>query len=494
MGQTVKVAIVGAGTAGLSALKVVQRHTDDFILIDPGPLGTTCARIGCMPSKALIEAANEFHKRHFMPELGISNARQLRIESREVMKRVRLLRDRFVQSPVKAAKNLGERYISEQAVFEDARTLRVGETRIKAEKIILATGSKPIIPEAWQHFDERILTSERLFELEKLPESIAIVGLGGVGLELGLALSRLGVQVIGIEQGERLAGISDPDVSHWALESLSTEFPIYMGHQPELDRDAGQITIQVCGERVRVSAVLAAMGRRPGVLDMNFAATGLPVDSQGIPCFDPDTLQVADSGIFIAGDTSGGRAQMHESADEGRIAAYSALSEYHNGIESGDGVKKRSEDDRQDSRGLSRKNGVPVYQRRVPMSIVFTDPQIASFGARYDALDLSQTAIGSADFSFQNRALIMGVNRGVVKLYADRKSRKLLGGEMLVPKAEHFAFQLATCVHNGMTVDEIAHLPFYHPTMEEGLRSALYHLGEELGGVLPEHFLPYKTD
>ena len=466
MGQTVKVAIVGAGTAGLSALKVVQRHTDDFVLIDPGPLGTTCARIGCMPSKALIEAANEFHKRHFMPELGISNARQLRIESREVMKRVRLLRDRFVQSPVKAAKNLGERYISEHAVFEDARTLRVGETRIKAEKIILATGSKPIIPEAWQHFDERILTSERLFELETLPESIAIVGLGGVGLELGLALSRLGVQVIGIEQGERLAGVADPDVSHWALESLSTEFPIYMGHQPELDRDAGQITIQVCGERVRVSAVLAAMGRRPGVLDMNFAATGLPVDPQGIPCFNPDTLQVADSGIFIAGDTSGGRAQMHESADEGRIAAYSALQ----GVE------------------------LKPYQRRVPMSIVFTDPQIASFGARYDELDLSQTAIGSADFSFQNRALIMGVNRGVVKLYADRKSRKLLGGEMLVPKAEHFAFQLATCVHNGMTVDEIAHLPFYHPTMEEGLRSALYHLGEELGGVLPEHFLPYKTD
>lgn len=465
MDQQVKVAILGAGTAGLSALKVVQRQTDDFVLIDPGPLGTTCARSGCMPAKALVEAANEFHKRHFMPELGISNARQLHIESREVMKRVRHLRDRFTQGPTRATRNLGERYIAGQAVFENAQTLRVGERRIQAEKIILATGSKPVVPSSWDHFDERVLTSERLFELETLPESIAVIGLGPVGLELGVALSRLGVQVIGIEQGPQLGGISDPDVAHWALENFSAEFPIYIGHQPELDRDAGQIAVQMGGERMRVSVVLAAMGRKPAVLDMNFSATGLPVDEQGIPCFDPDTLQVADSGIFIAGDVTGRRGQMNESADEGRIAAYNALQ---------GGALKR-------------------YQRRVPLSVVFTDPQIAHFGLRYEQLDLEQTVIGSADFSFQNRALIMGNNRGLVKLYADRNSRKLIGGEMLVPRAEHFAFQLATCVHNGMTVDELAHLPFYHPTMEEGLRSALYHLGEELGGVLPEQFLPCKV-
>ena len=465
MGQQVKVAILGAGTAGLSALKVVQRQTDDFVLIDPGPLGTTCARSGCMPAKALVEAANEFHKRHFIPELGISNARQLHIESREVMKRVRHLRDRFTQGPIRATKNLGERYIAGHAVFENDQTLRVNDHRIQAEKIILATGSRPVVPSSWQHFDERVLTSERLFELEVLPESIAVIGLGSAGLELGLALSRLGVQVVGVEQGAQLGGISDPDVAHWTLENFSAEFPIYLGHQPELYREAGQLVVQVAGERIRSSVVLAAMGRQPTVLAMDFAATGLPVDRQGLPCFDPDTLQVADSGIFIAGDVSGRRGQMNESADEGRIAAYNALS---------DGELKR-------------------YQRRVPLSVVFTDPQVACFGLRYDQLDLEQTAIGSADFSFQNRALIMGCNRGLVKLYADRSSRKLIGGEMLVPRAEHFAFQLATCVHNGMTVDELAHLPFYHPTMEEGLRSALYHLGEDLGDVLPEHFLPYKA-
>ena len=459
--RRVKVAIIGAGTAGLTALKTVSRFTDDFVVIDPGPGGTMSARSGCMPSKALITAAHEYHKRHFLPELGISHAHNLHIESREVMKRIRQLRERFSQGPVRAIEKLGQRFICDAACFESAEQIRVGNTLIQAEKIIVATGSSPEIPDEWAALSG-VLTTDQLFDLEKLPTSLAVIGLGSAGLEIAQALSRLGVQVVAFEQRDWLGGIYDPDIQYWAREYFSSEYRICSGQNVCVNTEAGGYSVSSGKERYRVEKVLVTGGRRTALSAMNFAATGLPMRNGGVPIFDPETLQVEGSGIFIAGDAGQEDMKMHHAADEGRIAGFNAADP--------DGVKR--------------------YQRRVPLSITFTDPQVARFGLRYDQLNLSETAIGSADFGFQNRALIMGEHRGLVRLYADRVSRKLTGGEMLVPRAEHFAFELATCIHNGMTVDEMAWLPFYHPTMEEGLRSALYNLGEELGGVLPEHFLP----
>ncbi|OPX56331.1 dihydrolipoamide dehydrogenase [Oceanospirillum multiglobuliferum] len=479
--RSVKVAIVGAGIAGLSALKIVKQFTDDFVVIDQGPLGTTSARSGCMPSKALTEAANVFHNRHFLPELGISGTRQLQIEPKEVLKRVRLLRDRFIYSPTHAVQQLGDRFILGQASFVTTApnkplNISVGSQQIYAEKVIIATGSTPIVPIRWQRFGNRILTSETLFEQETLPDNIVVVGLGRIGLELGLALSRLGSQVTGIEASECIGGISDPEIQYWAQEMFSTELTMYTGKEADLFEEADQLVVQLTGTSTRiepVEKVLVAMGRKPALDALNLHHIGIEFNSQGLPIINPDTLEACipnctNSGIYIVGDANGQRALSHESADEGRIAAFHALAQYR-------------------SHGQNNHNA--QYQRRVPIHITFTDPQIAYFGLRYEQLDLERTAIGSADFSFQSRALIMGCNKGLVRLYADRQTRCLLGGEMLVPRAEHFAFELACCVHNKMTIDEIAHLPFYHPTMEEGLRTALYALSTDLGETKPEQFL-----
>lgn len=463
--RSVKVAIIGAGTAGLSALKVVQSEIDDFVLIDQGALGTTSARSGCMPAKTLAEAANVFQSRHLLAELGISGARQLQIEPKEVLRRVRLLRDRFMHSAIRATQLLGERFIHGQARFvpstQAGLNLLVGAEQICAEKVIIATGSSPIIPEHWRRFGDRILTSDNLFDQQDLPDSIAVIGLGHIGLELGLALSRIGVQIIAVEASRRVGGIVDPEVQHWALETFANELTVYTEQEADIFEEAGQLLLQVANNRIPVDKILVAIGRKPELDTLNIASTGLVLNAQGVPVINPDTLQAGQSGIYVVGDANGLRTLAHESADEGRIAAYHALNGRH----------------------------APHYQRRVPLMITFTDPQIARFGLRYDQLDLEHTAIGSADFSFQNRALIMGCNQGLVRLYADRSTRCLLGGEMLVPRAEHFAFELACCVHNKMTVDEIAYLPFYHPTMEEGLRSALYALSKDLGEVTPKQFL-----
>ena len=115
MTRTVDVAIVGAGTAGLSALREVRRYTDDFLLINDGHWGTTCAAVGCMPSKALIEAANAFHRRHVFEAFGIRGADRLGADIPAVLARVRALRDEFVKGPASVPDRLGDRAITGRA-------------------------------------------------------------------------------------------------------------------------------------------------------------------------------------------------------------------------------------------------------------------------------------------------------------------------------------------------------------------------------------------
>ncbi|MBU2532422.1 MAG: FAD-dependent oxidoreductase, partial [Alphaproteobacteria bacterium] len=193
--KQVKVVVLGAGSAGLAARSEVAKLTDDYVVIDRGPIGTTCARTGCMPSKALIQAANDFHRRHEFDEIGIRGSDKLSVDVAAVFGRVRKLRDRFVGSVIEGMKSWQDKLLMAPAKFIDDRTLDVGGERIEAERIIIATGSRPIIPEAWQDYEEFVLDNSSIFDLNEVPASLAVVGLGVIGLELGQALSRLGVDV-----------------------------------------------------------------------------------------------------------------------------------------------------------------------------------------------------------------------------------------------------------------------------------------------------------
>src|SRR5690606_30081343 len=184
------VAIIGAGTAGLSALREVRKATDNFVIINDGPYGTTCARVGCMPSKALIESANAFHRRKQLQELGVHGAEALHADIPAVLRRVRALRDRFVAGTLRITDELGERSIAGRARFVSREEIDVDGRRIRAQRIIIAAGSRPILPPSWAELGSRVLTSDTLFEQQSLPASMAVVGLGVIGCEIAQALSR----------------------------------------------------------------------------------------------------------------------------------------------------------------------------------------------------------------------------------------------------------------------------------------------------------------
>lgn len=445
MTRHVNTAIIGAGSSGLSALSQVKKTTDSFVLIDPGPLGSTCARVGCMPSKALINVANAYHQRKAFEQKGINGAENLKCDIPVVMRHVRALRDRFTSGMVEATEQMaGGKFIQGKAVLEGPQHIRVGEIVFHAQRVIIATGSNPVVPSDWKSFADRILTSETIFEQIYLPRRMAIIGLGAIGLELGQALSRLGVNVFGFSLMNTIGGISDPDVNAAAIKSLEAEFPMYLGHPANIREINGALEVTAGSERAEVDSVLVAMGVRPCVEGLGLEHLGLPLNKQGLPPFNPNTMQVGDLPVFIAGDVNGYRPILHEAVDEGLITGFNATAETPK-----------------------------CYCRRSVLGVVFSDPQIAVVGHSFEQLKDREFITGSINFENQARAMIEGSNMGMLKLYVDPSSARLLGCEMAVPEAEHLAHLLALAVQQELTVFDLLRMPFYHPTVEEGLRTAL---------------------
>jgi dihydrolipoamide dehydrogenase len=449
----VDIVIIGAGTAGLSALREVQRKSDDFLLINAGDWGTTCAARGCMPSKALIEAANACHRRNDFAAFGLTGAEGVRADIPAVLARVRRLRDDFVKGPEAVPGKLGERALSGRARLLGPGRVEVGEREIAARKIILAPGSRPVVPQDWTRFGDRILTTDTLFEQQDLPPRIAVVGMGPLGLEMAQALSRLGLEVAGFDAVETLAGLSDPQIIAALRGALEREFPLHLGTPAKLSEADGAITVANEAGRFTADAVLAAVGRRPNIDGLGLETLGVELDDQGMPAVDPMTLQVGGLPVWLAGDANGSLALLHESADEGHIAGRNAV------------AKTPS-----------------VYCRRTELAIVFASPQVARVGARLADLDPDRTATGSVDFSKQGRARTAERAEGLMHVYADTESGKLTGAEMCAPAAEHMAHLLALAMQQELSVFDMLAMPFYHPVLEEGLRSALRDLSRQVPG------------
>jgi dihydrolipoamide dehydrogenase len=321
----------------------------------------------------------------------------------------------------------------------------------RARRIILATGSHPVVPPGWQKFGQRILNSDTLFEQADLPRRIAIVGLGAIGAELAQALARLGLEVAGFEAGELLAGLSDPEVNARLCTALDEEISLHLGTPARLEEGDGHITVSGGGETFTADAVLAAMGRRPNIADLGLDTLGVPLDEKGMPEVNPNSLQIGDLPVYLAGDANGRLPILHEAADEGYIAGQNAVTE------------------------------APVkFRRRVRLGIVFVSPEVAQVGARWSELDRESTAIGAFDFKRQGRARTAEMNTGLLRVYAAKATGKLLGAEMCAPAAGHLAHLLAQALQHEASVRDMLAMPFYHPVLEEGLRSALRDVAKQV--------------
>ena len=450
----VDVAIVGAGTAGLSARREADRAGKSWVLIDPGPLGTTCARVGCMPSKLLIAAADAAHHVQGAARFGVNVPGPPVIDGVAVMNRVRAERDRFVGFVLEATDSMGpENLIRARARFTSPTTLSLDNgDDVEARSVVIAAGSSPFVPPGFERVQDRVLLNDDVFEWTDLPTSVGVVGTGVIALELGQALHRLGVRVTFFNPFDQVGPVSDPQIDASVREVLGAELDLQVGveslaYEPIPSGVRATWTANGEAQEREVEWVLIAAGRRPNVAGLGLETLGIPLDRRGMPeSFDSTTMQLGELPVFFAGDVNGERPLLHEAADEGRIAGRNAA-------------------------GFP--DDVIAHVRRTPLAIAFTEPNIAVAGQSYRELAEGSFVVGTIDYSDQGRSRVMGVNQGCVNLYAERGTGRLLGGEFFGPRAEHTAHLIAWSIQQGMTVQRAMQMPFYHPVIEEGIRTAL---------------------
>lgn len=454
----VDVAILGAGTAGLNARRAAQNEGRSVLLIDPGPFGTTCARVGCMPSKLLIAAADAVHHAQKADLFGVHA--DVRIDGPAVLARVQAERDRFVGFVEQAIDGIEDdgQLLRERATLVEPGVLQAGEHRVHFQQLVVATGSTPFVPPPYRGLPaDRLLTNDGIFELADLPESVLVVGLGVIGLELGQALHRLGVRTTLLGIGHGVGPLTDPEVLASAKEVLGRELDLHPHHEllaVEAKQDGVHVRFVDGVGRVREEVfekVFLAAGRRP-----DLGKLGLEVYGE-LPEVDPGTLQLGDWPVFLAGDVNGLHPLLHEASDDGRIAGTNAATF----------------------------PSLTAPRRRTPLAVVFSDPQIALIGRSFAQLEDCAVAAGTVDYGDQGRSRVMGVNAGRVRIYAESDTHRLVGAELFGPRVEHLAHLLAWAVQSGLTVEAALEMPFYHPVVEEGIRTALRDLAASLRAHRP---------
>jgi len=451
--------IIGAGTAGIAAYKEAIKYTQNILIINEGSWDTTCARVGCMPSKVLIAAANRMHDIQTAEKLGLSVIPE--IDTSQVMQHVRILRDHFTHATLKDVNSWPtEHKVLGQAQFINSNTVAVNGKEYQAKSFIVAVGSTPTFDAQWKkQLGNRLITSDQIFELEKLPKSLAVIGSGVIAIELAQAMQRLGVKTTVFARSRKVGALSSPTLQKLAQEEISKNLNIKFETLPtkvQLGTQGVMIHFQENDQPQQLNAeyLLVATGRKSYLdtlqlvnIDNTFTDhKKLPIDNQ--------TKQVGNYPIFIAGDAYTNTPIQHETAHEGRGAVHNCLN--YPKIEN--------------------------LKTLTPLSIVFSSPEMATVGKNFKQLIDAKIdfVTGIVSYEKQGRALILGRNAGAIEVYVDKTSRKLLGAEFLVESAEHMAHLLAWMISEELTIDDILKKPFYHPTLEEGLRTALKHARQQL--------------
>ncbi len=457
----VDVAVIGAGSAGLPAFRAARMHTENVVLVEGGIYGTTCARVGCMPSKLLIAAAEAAHSIENASKFGVYSSKPI-INGQDVMRRVRSERDRFVGFVLESVENIDPKHnYRGHARFLDDHTIQVEDKIIEAKSVVIATGSSPKLMPMFDGLGERLVVNDDIFDWETLPESVAVFGPGVIGLELGQALHRLGVRIRIFGLSGSLKPLSDMGIKSYAENLFKEEFPLDTKAKIQgLELENGQVKISFVdpnnGEEKEelFDFLLAATGRSPNVNDLGLENTELELDSLGVPLYNSATMQCGNSSIFIAGDVNNDFPLLHEAADEGQIAGDNA----------------------------GRFPDIKAGLRRSPVTVVFCDPQIAIVGYSWSELEGNENVVtGKVSFEGQGRSRIILKNKGLMHIYADRNSGLFLGSEFIGPHAEHLAHLMSWAHQQKMTIQQMLEMPFYHPVIEEGLRTALRDAKSKLG-------------
>jgi mercuric reductase len=457
--------IIGGGSAAFAAAtRAVELGAQDVIIVNDGlPIGGTCVNVGCVPSKTLIRAAEAVHRSNGIPFKGIKGSARVTDFAALLRQKQELVEELREAKYLDVVRELPQvRIIEGKARFTGVRTVDVNGEKITAQRILIATGSRPSIPSIPGLAECHPLTSQGAFELEELPESMIILGGRYVALECGQLFARLGTKVTILQRSERILPHEHPDLTDALTNYLSQEgIDVVTGAEVEAveggkeDKDV-VVTIRLKnGERrsLKAARLLAATGRTPNTNDLNLEVAGVRLADAGTIKVD-SALQTSAECIYAAGDVIGGAQYVYAAAYEGALAATNAMT-----------------------------NSAIATDYTALGSVVFTDPQVAAIGYDETQARAAGHEAESATLSLSHvpRCLAARDTRGFIRLIRDRKTDRLLGARILAPEGGELLMELAVAIRREMTVAELLNL--FHPylTLSEGIKLAAISFQKDVG-------------
>lgn len=457
-----KVLVVGGGPGGYVAAIRAGQLGLDTTLVEGDRLGGTCLIRGCIPSKAIIHAAGSFEEmRHAAakPLHGIKLASAPSLDFRETVK----WKDGIVQKLNTGVggllKRAKVRVVNGFAVFSDAKTCRVGDTTIRAEHVILATGSQPVALPFLQ-FGGPVLSSTEALSLDVLPSRLAVVGAGYIGLELGIAFAKLGSKVTIVEAEGQVLPLYDAElvapVKRWLERNGVT---LHLGAKAK-GVDAGKggtaLAIETAdGKSLSIPAdrILVTVGRKPHTQGWGLETMGVDMDGRFVKVDDQCRTSMRD--VWAIGDLVGEPMLAHKASAQGEMVAEIIA-----------GHKRR-------------------FNPATIAAVCFTEPEIVSAGlspadAAKQGLDV---VVGQFPFSANGRALTMdgGDGGGFVRVVARKSDHRVLGVQAVGKHVSELSAQFATVLEMGAVLEDVAGTIHVHPTLSEAFHEgALKALGHAI--------------
>jgi pyruvate/2-oxoglutarate dehydrogenase complex dihydrolipoamide dehydrogenase (E3) component len=430
-------AIIGSGSAGLTAAAFAVQLGAHVALLEKNRLGGDCTWTGCVPSKTVLKAAKVAHQMRTASFYGLP-AVEPKLDFKSVMTRVRTVIDEVYRYESPEALRAQEIDVFLQAAhFADPHTVAVGDTTLRAQRILLATGAYPFVPPISGLDKITYLTYETIWNLELLPNHLLVLGAGPIGCEMGQAFHRLGARVTLIEGEGRVLPRDDPDASR-VLDEVFRAEGIELRLNAKAERtwqNGNDIHIVAGGEEIVGDALLVAIGRRPNVVGLELEKAGVVYSAKGIEV--DDHLRTSQKHIFAAGDCIGSYQFTHYAGWQGFMAVRNALLP---------GA----------SRGVSE---------RVPWT-TFTDPEVAhvglteeqarkKFGDTFNTLEWPMERV--------DRAQAEGDTAGFVKL-VHKKDGTLLGATIVAGRAGEMIHEWILALEHNLRVGDLAGVIHVYPT------------------------------
>jgi dihydrolipoamide dehydrogenase len=448
-----QVVVIGAGPGGYVAAIRAAQLGKDVILVEKEPrLGGVCLNVGCIPSKALIHAADLAHEFAGAKRMGLT-IDGLSVDLPKMVK----WKDGIVQKLTGGVKFLCEKngveVVHGRAEFRSDRSLEVttdeGQGEIQFEQAIIATGSRPMGLDGFPCDGETIIGSTEALSLQSVPERLVVIGAGYIGLELGMVYAKLGSKVSIVEFLPELTPDLDPDVAKILTRRLKKlKIDLQLGHRA-VGFEAGEpgtVIAQGPEEELRLAAdvVMMSVGRVPNSDGLGLDSIGVATDEKGFILVN-DRQQTKVPGIYAIGDVVGGALLAHKAYQEAKVAAEALAGE----PAAFDSV------------------GIPA--------VIYTDPEVAwvGLGEREAREQGYEVVTGSFPFSASGRAMSLNSTDGFVKAIADASSKQLLGVVAVGRGVSEFIGEASLALEMGAFLEDVGLTIHPHPTMSEALQEAV---------------------